>query len=689
MSTKPHENIRIMVIQLLRNILKEILEEKLRLTKNPKDSLLLKLIESPDVVILIPQEVYVSPTEKRSVDMAFSNRIIFEIKSDVSEFDQAVKDAEEKYLGKELTRQAKFFIVTNYHMWRIYEIIEGRSLKLMFDGDIDKAKGVLKQIILQIGMLKVYPLPENIVRLFSIDIDKILDKLGTVFNNVKEDARVRPLYEAYRNIMQMLYGKIGEGKKVGEEFFEELFVRHTYMHMIVISSLTFALGKIGNPEDVVSGVLLDVDVALPYLNWWKIAIEDQRIKEVLNEVSTRADLVDWEVGLTEDVFRVLYEELIDPETRRRIGEYYTPLWLADFMLHHFDLKGKTILDPFCGSGTFLVRAFHKKVELGEEPDKAFESLVGYDINPLAVTVARAELIIAYIRRVRHGSAPKKSPHIYHVDTFALWFGEEQFLPEDIRPFVSAAKSYLQTLINFNLIKIENVLEELSGFENLITKSIRYAYADCSINKSCLEKKIEEYIEELGKEKQSSFIKAFLNHSKKASIPSKLAELIVKYGGNDVWGLIMVSVYAPILLTRFKPSIIVTNPPWVPVTEYKAPYIDKVKEYIKEKVLSTKAAAEDRASNVVTGSDIAIAALGKSLEIAKEGVAFIMNREQLFYHKFPTAGVVATYAVLSSTVRGEEGIHISRNYQVKIYDIDFDVFQHGVYPAVIVVKKVAE
>jgi hypothetical protein len=33
----------------------------------------------------------------------------------------------------------------------------------------------------------------------------------------------------------------------------------------------------------------------------------------------------------EDVFRELYEILIDAETRRKIGEYYTPLWLVEYM----------------------------------------------------------------------------------------------------------------------------------------------------------------------------------------------------------------------------------------------------------------------------------------------------------------------------------------------------------------------
>jgi len=46
----------------------------------------------------------------------------------------------------------------------------------------------------------------------------------------------------------MLYGK------AKDSFFEDLFVRHTYMRMIVLTSLTLALGKIRKPEDIVSGL---------------------------------------------------------------------------------------------------------------------------------------------------------------------------------------------------------------------------------------------------------------------------------------------------------------------------------------------------------------------------------------------------------------------------------------------------
>jgi len=674
LSVKHHENVRVNVVDLLRDILKEVLNEKYKLTKDLKTWIALELIKNYDITLIIPQEVYASPTERKSIDMAFGNKVIFELKSSEDEFDQAFKDAKEKYLGKPATREAEFFIVTNYDKWRIYRIIDGRDLQLIFTGGVDEAKSVLRQIVSRFKELKLYPLPESVVRLYTIEIDDILGKLKGVFETVKEDPGVKPLYEAYRSIMQMLYGE------ASDIFLEDLFVRHTYMHMAVISSLTLALEKLGQPEDVASGSLLEIDVALPYLNWWRVALSKQEtseaIKEILDEVASRASLVDWGAGLTEDVFRALYEELIDPETRRRIGEYYTPLWLVDFILDHFNLRDKSILDPFCGSGTFLVRAFHRKVDQDEDIDKAFDSLVGYDVNPLAVAVTRAELIIAYKRKA--GEEPKNPPHIYHADTFAMWFGEEQFLPDEVKKLATAARNYLIVPVNFNGVKIGNIVEELTLVEKMITSSLRFSFADCGINEKCLKEKIARYMDELGRGTESGFVKVFLQHSKEADVPSILTNLITKYGGNDVWGLVMSSIYAPILLTRFKPDIIVTNPPWVLLTKYKAPYIEKIRGYVLEnvkKIIGEKAGA----GQVVIGSDIATAALGKSLEGAREGIAYIMNREQLFYHKTSRAGTLASYCIIKN----------SRVREAKLYDMDFDVFEHGMYPAVIIVRKDTE
>ena len=666
-----HENVRVNTVILLRELLKEVVRDRYEVTKDPYSLTLLRLLESEEVTLLMPQEIYVG-AEKRSIDMALGNTMVFEFKSSEGEFSEAEEDAKTKYWH--VVSKAKYHIVTNWDTWRIYSVT-GSGLKLEVESDREEAKRRLRLIISQLREIKIPPLPKNVENLYKLDHEKFLNNLRRTFSIVSNDPSIKPLYEAYKSIMSMLYGSADEGS------FTDLFIRHTYMQLAIMASLSAMLNKSGELEEACSGSLTSIDIALPYLNWWRQArrINGEArglVDEVLKEVVNRAYLIDWSSSTAEDVFRMLYEFLVEPSVRRRLGEYYTLLWLVEMMLNGFDnIKGKIILDPFCGSGTFLVTAFHMKVDLGENPDDAYNEVVGFDVNPLAVAVARAELIIAYWRRTQ--KEPENPLHIYHIDTFAIWFGEGSILIPGLNEVASKARSFLQTLINFGFVNLggtRDILVLLRDIEKSLTLAIRFAYRKCGLRTDCLEKMIETYLEEQLKGYQHDFIQSFLDHFKKSSASGTIAKLIVNHGGNDVWGTVFMSIYASILMTKFRPDVIITNPPWIPVTEYQAPYSNKIREYMLEKI---NMCVKDKKAQILTGADVASAALGKSIGLADE-VAYIMNENQLFNHRHSTpAGIVATYCILKNTLRGGN---------VKLYHFDFDVFQHGIKPAVIIIKR---
>jgi hypothetical protein len=90
--------------------------------------------------------------------------------------------------------------------------------------------------------------------------------------------------------------------------------------------------------------------------------------------------------------------------------------------------------------------------------------------------------------------------------------------------------------------------------------------------------------------------------------------------------------------------------------------------------------KDKAGQVIVGADVAAAALGKFIEFAKKGIAFIMNKDQLFNYKSSEhAGIIATFCILEDLLKNTEA-------KIKLFDFDFDVFKHGIYPAVIIIKK---
>ncbi len=111
-----------------------------------------------------------------------------------------------------------------------------------------------------------------------------------------------------------------------------------------------------------------------------------------------------------DILKRLYLSLVPRSLRHRLGEYYTPDWLATYVLQQicYDLDA-TLLDPACGSGTFLMMATQVASDRGLGAAEVAERVVGFDINPLAVLAARVNYILAF------GPGSYRVP-IYQKDT---------------------------------------------------------------------------------------------------------------------------------------------------------------------------------------------------------------------------------------------------------------------------------
>jgi len=131
-----------------------------------------------------------------------------------------------------------------------------------------------------------------------------------------------------------------------------------------------------------------------------------------------------------DVIGRIFERLIPQDERHNLGQYFTNPDVVDlilkFCLHHEDDK---ILDPACGAGTFLVRAYqHKKVmNQYKEHEEILETLWGNDIAKFPAHLATINLAINDL------SVDKNYPNIIQEDFFALLSQEAGFeLPEKWR-----------------------------------------------------------------------------------------------------------------------------------------------------------------------------------------------------------------------------------------------------------------
>ncbi len=102
-----------------------------------------------------------------------------------------------------------------------------------------------------------------------------------------------------------------------------------------------------------------------------------------------------------DVLSGIYEHFMDAAHRKKFGEYYTPPSIARWMLDQLNLEpGDEVLDPACGSGTFLIEAFellagepHRRgFGTWDEARRTVQNLSGNDLNRFAAVLSQIQLL---------------------------------------------------------------------------------------------------------------------------------------------------------------------------------------------------------------------------------------------------------------------------------------------------------
>ncbi|HUC37443.1 MAG TPA: N-6 DNA methylase [Acidimicrobiales bacterium] len=190
----------------------------------------------------------------------------------------------------------------------------------------------------------------------------------------------------------------------------ELFVEHTYLvllaNLIGHAVVGFDLNAARNdPGVLLSGQLFEragfsgVGQA-GFFDW---PLDSPAGGEVVSDVARRLASFSW-AYVDHDVLKVLYQSVISPDVRHRLGEYYTPDWLAEMMVAQAvtDPLTQRVLDPACGSGTFIFHAVRRYLETadsaGVEPAAALEGVTsqvfGVDLHPVAVALAQTTFLLA-------------------------------------------------------------------------------------------------------------------------------------------------------------------------------------------------------------------------------------------------------------------------------------------------------
>jgi type I restriction-modification system DNA methylase subunit len=161
--------------------------------------------------------------------------------------------------------------------------------------------------------------------------------------------------------------------------------------------------------------------------------EDPEVCRVIDDLINLVDEVGAEsIG---DIIGYVYEELIPAEERHRLGQFYTPPAVARLIVK-WSVRKPTdvVLDPGCGSGTFLIEAYSRLYGLKtgksiresrpskEVHETILNQLYGVDINPFPLHLTAVNLAMRNVRN------PSSNMNLVHQDFFTILPGQQVLAP---------------------------------------------------------------------------------------------------------------------------------------------------------------------------------------------------------------------------------------------------------------------
>jgi SAM-dependent methyltransferase len=279
-----------------------------------------------------------------------------------------------------------------------------------------------------------------------------------------------------------------------------------------------------------------------------------------------------------DLFKNLYQNLVNEDIRYALGEHYTPDWLAHLTLDEANFTvdaleeicqksndplaplSLRILDPACGSGTFLVQVISRLREyannhfLQKTPvlTKILDNVVGFDLNPLAVMASRANFLIALGELLREPPEGGVTLPVYLADSILV--ERRTILSSDGKRDVYVIPT---EVADFALPT--NVVEA-GKFERILT-----LLEDCVSNYSHSEftARLNREFPEISTVDVKVLVELFRTLTKLESEDT-----------NKIWLRLLKNSCAPLLKGKF--NFVVGNPPWVGWGELPEKYRERMR-----------------------------------------------------------------------------------------------------------------
>jgi hypothetical protein len=316
--------------------------------------------------------------------------------------------------------------------------------------------------------------------------------------------------------------------------------------------------------------LLEGDFFSWYLDQWNPTIGNiiQRLLLTLQKYEPGTAILAPE--RVKDLLKRLYQHLVPATMRHDLGEFYTPDWLANWVLDKLGYDGKLetrLLDPSCGTGTFLILAINRVREKAKENGATDETvlkavtknIVGFDLNPLAVVAARTNYILALGDLLEAQTGPIVIP---------IFLSDSIFSPSSRNTLAGPVCSYtIATQRGPITVDIPVPLIEQNKLASVLAEvemAVLQADAD---EDECLERVADRagFTEE-ETANYAEYIKILFPEIRSLEIQN----------WNRIWTRIIKDYYASAAVGEF--DIIAGNPPWLRWTRLPASYRETIKDY---------------------------------------------------------------------------------------------------------------
>ncbi len=335
---------------------------------------------------------------------------------------------------------------------------------------------------------------------------------------------------------------------------DDLFFQHTYLTIVAKTMATLVLDvKVPDAPELLSGrVFQDAGiegvVESDFFDWILEADDSASfIREIVGQVAV------FRLGDVEhDVLKGLYESLIDPEQRHYLGEYYTPDWLAEWICERAienPLKQR-VLDPACGSGTFLFHAVRRFMDTADKAQmknaealtRCTQLITGIDVHPVAVINARITYLLALgENRLRQRGRAKLSIPVYLGDSLQ-WNTAGIVQGLEVRIDVPGEKQ---------LVFPVRVAQNPVLFDSVLSEMLRLIESKAPVST------FQEWIERSSREE-------LVETRTTLSATYERLQMLRAANRNHIWGYIARNLSRPVWLSSSgeRVDVLVGNPPWL-------------------------------------------------------------------------------------------------------------------------------